>query len=109
MKELKINWLIKLGLKFSPNLAMRFLSKNSGANWPLLNKLHNLFGQIKRVDIIPTTAGRGFILILDKKMSLHFYQDHDHFYYDGFEMGEYDGGDVTIFDNLNSPISNSRE
>lgn len=109
MRELKINWLLRLALKFWPSLAMRFLSKQSGANWSLTNKLHRIFGQVNRVDITPTVSGRGFILILDKKISLYFYQDHNHFSYDGFEMGEYDGGDVTIFDNLNNPVSNSRE
>jgi len=96
-------------LKFWPGLAIRLLTKKSGTSWPLVDKLHNLFGKITRVDIVPTVGGRGFIIILDKKISLYFYQDHDHFSYDGFGVGEYDGGDVTIFDNLNQPISNSRE
>lgn len=109
MKQVKINWLIKGLLKFWPSLAMRFFARKSGVNWTLVNDLHTKFGRVERVDIIPTASGRGFILILDKKLSLHFYQDHDHFAYDGFEMGEYEGGDVTIFDSLNKRFSNSRE
>ena len=109
MNKVKINWLTKWLLKFWPSLAMRFLSRKSGTSWALTNKLHRVLGQVNRVDITPTVGGRGFVIILDSKISLHFYQDHDHFAYDGFEVGEYEGGDVTIFDNINNPVSNSRE
>lgn len=60
-----------------------------------------MFATAKRVDIFPLTSGeRGFVLMLNKNTALYFYQDGDHFIYDGFEVGEYDGGDVTIFDHL---------
>ncbi|MFH1990390.1 MAG: hypothetical protein ABIJ19_00855, partial [Patescibacteria group bacterium] len=54
----------------------------------------------RRIDILPSESGlRGFVVVLDRKTAIYFYQDGDHFVYDGFEMGRYDKGDVTIFDN----------
>ncbi|MEK7065330.1 MAG: hypothetical protein AAB963_02700 [Patescibacteria group bacterium] len=43
--------------------------------------------------------GRGFIIFVDNKISFWFFQDGDHFKYDGFEMGEYGDGNVQVFDN----------
>ena len=43
---------------------------------------------------------RGLIITLDQKFTLWFFQDGDHFVYDGFEIGEYEKGDVTIFDSI---------
>ena len=40
------------------------------------------------------------MLVIDQKDALYFYQDGDHFSYDGCEIGEYEKGEVTIFDNL---------
>jgi len=61
--------------------------------------LHEELAKNKRVDISPTSGGgRGFIIVLDQKTSFYFYQDGDHFIYDGCEMGEYEKGDVTVFD-----------
>lgn len=108
MKKIKINWFTKLLLKFWPNLAMKQLANKMGINNSLFDKAHELFSNVKRIDLFPAGAGtRGFILILDRKTALYFYQDGDCFVYDGFEMGEYKKGDVTIFDNIRSlgPIS----
>ena len=40
------------------------------------------------------------MIVIDRSTALYFYQDSDHFKYDGFEIGEYEKGDVTIFDNF---------
>ncbi len=65
------------------------------------SEAHDLFSKIRRVDLLPLKLGyRGFMIVLDKKTALYFHQDYDHFIYDGFEIGEYEKGDVTIFDDL---------
>src|SRR3989344_4909754 len=63
------------------------------------DRAHELFKKSERIDIAPSKSGlRGFQLIIDGSTALYFYQDGDHFVYDGFEGGEYGKGDVTIFD-----------
>lgn len=101
-QKAQINWVIKLLLRFWPKLAMRYFAREMGIKNPLFDKAHKLFTGTERIDIFPAQSARGFILILDRKTSLHFYQDGDHFVYDGFEMGEYEKGDVTIFDRIKS-------
>lgn len=101
MNEIKINWFTKLIFKFWPGLAMVRMAKKMGISDPLFNEAQNLFANVKRIDFLPVTAGyRGFIIVLDRKTALYFCQDGDHFVYDGFEMGKYDKGDVTVFDDL---------
>ena len=96
-----MNILTKLFLKFFPDTFLNLLAKKQGINNRKLDWSVKLFGDCKRIDIFRTAApGRGFILTLDKKLQLFFYQDGDHFSFDGFEMGEYDEGDVTIFDGI---------
>ncbi len=107
-EEIKISWFTKLLLKFWPNLAMKRFAKKIWINNSLFDKAHELFLKVKRIDFLPTGAEtRGFVLVLNRKTALYFYQDGDHFAYDGYEMGEYEKGDVTIFDNITSlgPIS----
>lgn len=106
MADIKISWHRKLLLKLWPKAAFKLFAKELGIVNPVFDKAHDIFGNIKRVDIYPSASGqRGFIVILDLKTALYFYQDGDHFKYDGFEMGEYDRGDVTIFDNIAEKIS----
>jgi len=101
MKKIKIDWFTRLVLKFWPSLAMVRLAKKMGITNPLFNEAHNLFSKIRRIDLLPLKFGyRGFIIVLDKKTALYFHQNYDHFVYDGFEMGKYEKGDVTIFDDL---------
>lgn len=99
-EEININWFTKLLLRFWPGMAMRYFAKRAGIKNPLFDKAHDLFSQIKSIDIIPTGIGRGFMIIIDGKTALYFYQNGDHFVYDGFEIGEYKKGDVTIFDEI---------
>lgn len=101
MANIKISWHRKLLLKFWPKAAFKLFAKELGIANPVFDKAHDIFGNIQRIELFPLTGGqRGFILILDLKTALFFYQDGDHFKYDGFEMGEYKKGDVTVFDNV---------
>lgn len=97
---LKINWFTKFLMRFAPKTFLRYAAEEQGVNPKKISQAMKLFGKCKRIDIFPCQAGRGFIVILDRKLSLHFYQDGDHFCYDGFEVGEYEKGDVTIFDDI---------
>ncbi len=100
MKEIKINWFVRLLLRLWPSMAMRYFSRQMGIVNPIFDKANELFSRTERIDLIPTGIGRGFMIIIDRKTALYFYQDGDHFVYDGFEMGEYEKGDVTIFDGI---------
>ncbi len=82
---------------------MRFWAKKMRIENMVFDKLHEVFSQSKTIDLFPLNSveyGRGFMLVLDRETALYFYQDSEHFKYDGFEMGHYEVGDVTIFDNL---------
>lgn len=97
----KISWLDKLFLKLWPNLEMRRMAKRMAVDNVMFNKLHEVFRGVKIIDIFPYSGNnRGFILALDRQTALFFNQDGGHFEYDGFEMGQYNKGEVTIFDNL---------
>lgn len=97
----KISWLDKLLLKIWPKLAMRRLAEKMMIKNVVFDKLHEIFGNVERIDIFPHGGDRrDFILVLDRETALFFYQDGDHFKYDGFEMGKYNKGEVTIFDDL---------
>ena len=96
--EKQLSWFVKTLLKLWPRLGMLYLSKNIGIRNPIFDKAQEIFGQSERIDIFPAAAPRGFVIVIDRQTALYFYQDGDHFVYDGFEMGEYEKGDVTIFD-----------
>lgn len=101
MKEIRLRWYEKVFYKFFPCLFIKKFLKERGVENSIFDKLHEIFVKVKRIDIIPLHSGtRGFMLILDRKTALYFYQDSDHFIYDGFEIGKYDKGDVTIFDSI---------
>ena len=101
MSGVKITWFTKLIFKLWPGLAMVRMARKMGISDPLFDEAQELFSRVRRIDVLPSASGlRGFILVLDRKTALYFYQDGDHFVYDGFEMGRYDKGDVTIFDEI---------
>jgi len=101
MEEVKISRLIKLLLKFWPSLAVKLLARKQGIKNSPFERLHDIFSKAERIDIFPyKSGGRGFIVVLDQKTALYFNQDGDRFVYDGFEVGKYEKGDVTIFDYL---------
>lgn len=86
-------------------VAFKLFAKELGIANPVFDKAHDVFSSAERIDLYPTTSTeRGFIVVLDLKTALYFYQDGDHFKYDGFEMGEYNKGDITILDNIAEKI-----
>lgn len=98
---MQINWSTKLLMKFFPKTFLRYAAKKQGINQKKLDYAESLFRDCQRIDIQPLRSRRrGFILTLDNKLTLWFYQDGDHFTFDGYEMGEYENGEVTVFDNL---------
>jgi len=100
--KIKLNWFIKTLLRLRPKLAVKLLTRKMGIKASLFNQAHEVFSKTERIDIFPLKSGhRGFIIILDRNTALYFYQDGNHFIYDGYEIGEYDEGDITIFDNIN--------
>ena len=94
-------WYERWLLRIAPRLMIGHMLRKSGVDAVDLVATYKFFGN-KRIDLIPLDSrkGRGFLLVLDQKVSLWFFQDGDHFVYDGFEVGRYRQGEVTIFDNL---------
>ncbi|PIP26551.1 MAG: hypothetical protein CO140_00490 [Candidatus Moranbacteria bacterium CG_4_9_14_3_um_filter_40_7] len=88
--------------KYCPRLIVLILKWKYGAKTEQAEKLHEIFSQSRRIDLIPAKGhGRGFKIIIDQKTALFFDQDGDKFVYDGWEAGEYEEkGKVTIFDDL---------
>lgn len=98
----KPDLLTRLLFRFSRAMGFKRLNKKLGIENDKFDKADELFRRTESIDIFPlsSASGRGFMLVLDRKTALYFYQDGDHFKYDGFEMGEYEKGDITIFDNI---------
>ncbi len=103
MKDIKVNIFVKNLLRFAPFFTLKHLARKMGVAGSKLEQANKLFFNSQRIDIFPSNSReRGFILILDCKLALFFDQDGDHFIYDGFEVGEYEKGDVTVFDRCQS-------
>jgi len=84
--------------KLFPKTFVCLAAKKSGVDKRLDASL-KLFDGTKRIDFFPLTGGQlGFMLIIDNSFSLWFYQDNDRFVFDGYEIGEYENGDVTVLD-----------
>lgn len=99
--EFKHDLLTRLLLRFRPTAGFKRLNKKLGIKNDVFDKAHEVFSGVERIEIYHISGDhRGFILVLDLKTALYFYQDGDHFKYDGFETGPYEKGDVTIFDNM---------
>ena len=101
LPTLKLPWYTRLMLKFFPHWFLKNEFEKIGGESDALDQASALFSD-KRIDIRPSSVpnSRGFIITLDNQLSLYFYQDGDHFKFDGYEMGKYDNGDVTVFDKL---------
>ena len=98
-KLLKMSFWDKLRYKLFPKSLIKIANKNRGIDDKPLYKIHEALQDVERIDIFPLVPDdRGFMLVLDRNKAFFFYQDGDHFQYDGFETGEYDKGDVTIFE-----------
>lgn len=96
---MKVNFLTKLFMKFSPKGFLRYAARNQGVNPSKIDYAEKLFQDCQKIHIQPLSGPhRGFIIFLDNNFSLWFYQDGDYFVFDGYEMGEYVDGDVTVFD-----------
>lgn len=95
-----ISWWSRLLIKISPRLGLQAVMRDLGQESKHVRRAHDLFSAVASVDVRPTSSqnGRGFMLTLDRNTTLYFYQDGDHFAYDGCEVGEYEKGDVRIFD-----------
>lgn len=91
-------WYQKMLFRLFPVTSLKFVAWKMGCSFSFI--LHgDLFFHEASVDIVPTkTGGRGFRIILNNNLSLYFYQDGKHFKYDGWEVGEYEDGDITVFD-----------
>lgn len=102
IENVKISLLTRMLLWFSPAMGVIRLANEMGfSGGELSRRAHQAFEKIKRVDVFISESGeRGFIVLLDRQVALFFSQDGDHFAYDGFEMGEYQAGDVTLFDGI---------
>jgi len=101
LERAKVSWFTRMLLGLSLGWGMSRLAKElGGPGIEASKKAHALFGKVERIDVVPArSAGmRGFQIVLDHLLTLYFSQDGDHFVYDGFEMGFFEGGDVTIFD-----------
>lgn len=103
MSQLPFPWWKKILLKFFPKSFMKLTAWELDIDEDAIDYAEKLFRD-KKIHLEPLsgTGGRGFIISIDNKMTLWFYQDGDHFVYDGFEMGEYDDGDVTVVDRLSN-------
>ncbi len=99
---LKLSWWKRVLFKLWPQSIFKIATKDTNINIDFY-KLHKIFSGSEKVDIFLTGSNeRGFILVLNQQVSLFFYQDGDSFKYDGFEIGEYDKGDIKIFDSLSN-------
>jgi len=98
---MKINWLTKLYIKLFPKSFLRHAVLENNFDPKKIDYAEKLFSGCQRIDIQPLSgSSRGFIITLDNKFSMWFFQDGDRFIYDGFETGTYDDGEITVFDNL---------
>ena len=88
-------------MRLLPRQWVRYRANKEGVNPHLIDSAIHLFDGA-RVDLFPLSneGGRSFLVVLDRKFSLWFLQDGDHFEFDGYEIGPYQSGDVTIFDRL---------
>lgn len=101
LKESGVDFWTRVLLLVAPWRGMKRFSRGMGIDTGVADKAHALFEGTQTIDIVPSRSNsRGFQLIIDRQTALYFYQDGDHFAYDGFEMGEYEKGQVTIFDSL---------
>lgn len=92
------NLIDKILMRIWPTAFVKSVAWRKGCS-PSLIRYGDLLFEGASVGIVPTkTGGRGFRIILNNKLCLYFYQDGKHFKYDGWEVGEYEDGDITVFD-----------
>ena len=102
LEALKFPWWKRMLFRLWPQAIFKIATNKVDINIDFY-KLHKIFSKSEKIDIFPTNINeRGFILVLNQQVSLFFFQDGDNFKYDGFEVGEYEKGDITIFDSLSN-------
>lgn len=85
--------LIKKMLSSNPAEAWRFVAADQGLNPDVVDTAQTLFGDATRIDLITMhTSKKGFILIINQRLSLWFYKRGTGYVYDGHEIGPYDQG-----------------
>ncbi|MEK7643989.1 MAG: hypothetical protein AAB390_01665 [Patescibacteria group bacterium] len=97
-----VPWHKKLLFRIAPMLVMKMEARHLRIDSRKFELAEKLFGDAERIDVRPLAGvdGRGFIVTIDNGLSLFFCQDGDRFIYDGYEIGEYEDGNVTVFDSL---------
>lgn len=99
LKDAGIDFWTRFLLRISPLRGIKRLSRKMGIDPDIGEKANTLFENAERIDIFPSRSGeRGFQIVIDRSTALYFYQDGDHFVYDGHEVGKYEKGEITIFD-----------
>ncbi len=100
LKKDGTSWFTRFLLRFWPMAGMKKLAHELGFDSKEMGKANDLFFDVEKIDIVPLggSGQRGFQMILNRNTALYFYQDGDHFKYDGSEVGKYEKGNVTIFD-----------
>ena len=99
LKEKGVDWWTRFLLKTAPYRGAMRLARMMGFDDTLGKNLHQFFARTNRIHVEPLRSGRrGFQLVINNMTALYFYQNGDHFEYDGFELGAYKDGRVTVFD-----------
>ena len=101
LKKNGVSWWTRVLLRAWPRKGIARLTREFGMDPALMEKAHDLFSRVRRVDVFPSASSeRGFQIVLDRSTALYFHQEGDHFVFDGPETGKYGKGDVTIFDGM---------
>ena len=89
-------------MRLFPKMWSKYHASKMGIDTNLISLADKLLGRhkSKRIDFFTFKSGRGFRIVIDNKFCLWFFQDGDHFYYDGWEAGKYNNGDIAILDKL---------
>lgn len=100
-------WFDKILIRIWPTAFVKFVAWRKGVPPSLIRHADSLFDGAT-VDIVPTKTNlRGFRIIVDKKLALYFNQNGKYFDYDGWEVGEYEDGDIRIFDHHREVIDSA--
>jgi len=91
------HWYDDILFRYVPFLWLRWVAYRKHIKHPPF-RLDKLLRKYKKVHIKFHHDVRGFRLELDNQVSLWFEQRGDHFEYDGWEVGDYEDGEVTVFD-----------
>ena len=69
---MKINWLTKSLIHFSPKLFFRLAARENKLDYRKIEEAENLFRNAKRIDFSPSggSGGRSLIIVIDNKLSL---------------------------------------